>query len=95
VNLPAVPVEQTVADWARLDGCGPSPEVERVGADVRHVAYRGGHDGTGVDLYAVEGGGHVWPGARDVAVPMLGRTTHTIDATTLMIERWSVLQGRP
>jgi polyhydroxybutyrate depolymerase len=95
VNLPAVPVEQTLADWARVDGSAPSPAVERIGSDVRHVAYRGGRNGTSVDLYAVEGGGHVWPGARDVTVPLLGRTTHTIDATALMIERWSTLQRRP
>jgi polyhydroxybutyrate depolymerase len=95
VNLPAVPVEQVVADWARIDGCTGPPATTRIGPDVRHVVYAGGRDGTGVELYAVDGGGHVWPGARDVPAPVLGRTTHTIDATALIVERWSMLQGRP
>jgi polyhydroxybutyrate depolymerase len=89
VNLPAVPVEQTVADWAAIDGCPGPPTTTRIGLDVRHVVYAGGRDGTRVELYAVEGGGHVWPGARDAPAPVLGRTTHTIDATALIVDRFA------
>jgi len=93
VNLPALPVEQTAADWARVNGCDATPTVNRVGDDVRHIAYAARAGGPGVELFAVDGGGHVWPGARDVPVPMLGRTTHTISATAIVVERWSTIAG--
>jgi polyhydroxybutyrate depolymerase len=88
INLPAAPVEQTAADWARVGGCDAAPAETRVGADVRHLVYGRCARGATVELFAVDGGGHVWPGARDVAVPMLGRTTRTVDATAVILDRW-------
>jgi poly(3-hydroxybutyrate) depolymerase len=41
-------------------------------------------------LYVIEGGGHTWPGARDV--PRLGKTTHSIDAKSLI---WDFLAAHP
>ena len=38
-----------------------------------------------MQLYTVDGGGHTWPGARNVAGRRLGRVTDSIDASDLML----------
>jgi polyhydroxybutyrate depolymerase len=78
-----LPVEQVVADWAAHDGCAAMPIETRVG-DVRRLEYPGGVAGTTVVLYAVDGGGHTWPGGP--AVPRLGKTTTVIDASALIVD---------
>jgi polyhydroxybutyrate depolymerase len=40
--------------------------------------------------YKIEGGGHTWPGAADVA--LLGPTTHEIDATAIL---WDFFKSHP
>jgi len=76
-------VEAVVARWAVANGCGEAHRVATIGGDVRHVTYPSGGLGR-VELYAVQGGGHTWPGSVDVA--RLGATTHSIDATELMLD---------
>ena len=77
------PVETVVARWAAANGCTGSPQVTMVGADVRHVACTECTRGA-VELYIVQPRGHTWPGSVDV--PLLGATTHAIDATALMLD---------
>lgn len=76
-NIPAAP--DTVAAFARRYGCDREPAVERLGDDVEHRTY--GDCTADVEFYVIEGGGHTWPGAVDLAARGLGRTTQTIDAT--------------
>lgn len=76
-NIPAAP--DTVAAFARGYGCDDEPTVERLGDDVEHRRYEGCD--ADVEFYVIEGGGHTWPGAIDLAARGLGRTTQTIDAT--------------
>ncbi|MFL6204481.1 MAG: alpha/beta hydrolase family esterase [Acidimicrobiales bacterium] len=77
------PVIETSQDWAEQNGCDPDPVDERIGDDVIHRRWLG-CDAT-TDLYTVEGGGHTWPGARDVG--RLGHTTQAISATQII---WDV-----
>jgi polyhydroxybutyrate depolymerase len=77
------PVESVMTRWAVANGCTDPPQVAMIGTDVRHVVYPGSAHGA-AELYAVQRGGHTWPGSVDV--PMLGMTTHTIDATSLMLD---------
>lgn len=66
--------------WAARNGCSlPTLEV-RVSEHVRLFHYDG-CSAAAVELYVVEGGGHTWSGATDVA--RLGATTHEISATAL------------
>ena len=76
-SIPAAP--DTVAAFAARYGCGTEPAVERLGDDVEHRRYEGCE--ADVEFYVIEGGGHTWPGAVDLAARGLGRTTQTIDAT--------------
>lgn len=82
------PVESVMTRWAAANGCTDPPHVTMISADVRHVVYSGCSRGA-AELYTVQRGGHTWPGSVDV--PVLGATTHTIDATALMLDffaRW-------
>jgi polyhydroxybutyrate depolymerase len=54
------PTEQSVAAFAKLDGCAASPTVETAAA-YTHTAYAGCKNGAAVELYAVKGVGHMWP----------------------------------
>jgi len=55
-------VHYAMTFWAARDGCGLEPQVEQGGA-VIHESYSGCQPGLSVELLAVEGGGHAWPGA--------------------------------
>lgn len=81
---------ETIGFWAQVDRCG--------GARTRDIPDRA-HDGTHVSMhdfgrcglvqYEVQGGGHRWPGGRDLGFfvqQIVGPTTHAIDATTVMLD---------
>ncbi|MFQ5931897.1 MAG: polyhydroxybutyrate depolymerase, partial [Nitrospiraceae bacterium] len=53
------------------------------GTRVRRESYRDCSGGAEVILYAVEGGGHTWPGS-GFSSPSLGRTSQDISATELI-----------
>ena len=55
-------VAHAIDFWKRRDGCEGGPARERKGS-VIHDAYACA-DGTAVELYAIEGQGHAWPGGR-------------------------------
>lgn len=78
-------VEVNMPDWARQAGCSEEKDVERIEPDVERWVYRDCPSGFDVELYSVEGGGHAWPGS-PLDIPALGRTTDTIDATTLALD---------
>jgi polyhydroxybutyrate depolymerase len=54
-------VAGAVTFWVKQDGCSPAPQHEKV-AEASIDAYSGCKDGTGVTLYAINGGRHMWPG---------------------------------
>lgn len=80
----ATPADDVLSSWATYDGCTGGRQESQVATEVRLVEYGACAAGTLVKLYAVDGGGHTWPGAFDV--PSLGYTTHQINATDLI---WS------
>jgi len=55
------PVADAVAFWVKENGCAPSAKHEE-SKDVHIDIYSGCKDGTGVALYAIQGGRHLWPG---------------------------------
>jgi polyhydroxybutyrate depolymerase len=89
-NLPVPPVETSAENWARHDGCSLEPARSQVTEHVQAIAYSECNDDAAVVLYAVEGGGHTWPGSIDV--PRLGAVTAEIDATDLL---WEFFEAHP
>jgi polyhydroxybutyrate depolymerase len=77
------PVADTVAFWVKEDGCAVKPVHEET-AQLHTDKYASCKDGTAVELYAVQGGHHIWPG-----VPMSG---NSVPATELM---WSFFALHP
>ncbi|KAF5415518.1 MAG: hypothetical protein C5S48_05680 [Candidatus Methanogaster sp.] len=64
-----ISIEETVRYWVAHNNCSSSPEIiwesdkdSRDGTRVRREVYGEGRDETEVILYAIEGGGHAWPG---------------------------------
>jgi polyhydroxybutyrate depolymerase len=72
------------ANWAQRNRCGMNPTKTVVAADVTRLEYsRCAGDAT-VDLYTVQGGGHSWPGGKPLPESLVGSTSRSIDATSLM-----------
>jgi polyhydroxybutyrate depolymerase len=75
-----MPLRKCIAKWVEHNGCPPEPVVEELpdreddGTRVRRETYGPGKGGAEVILYLVEGGGHTWPGAPDLADKYLART---------------------
>ena len=80
--LPAI-TDWAVA-WAVRNGCPGDPQQEQVTEDVIRVWWEDCPAGADVQLYAVEGGAHGWPGS--TSSPVLLNTTDTISATDLIWE---------
>lgn len=83
--FPVRSVDAVMADWARHDGCDTGPRTAEVASDVERETWRGCDDDSRLETYVIDGGGHTWPGA-DFEVPVLGRTTSSIDATDLIVD---------
>jgi len=76
-------VASAVDFWRRHDGCGETARSEVDGA-VRRTIYSGCRGGSEVELVAIEGGGHSWPGG-DRLVRFLDPPSPALDATA---EAW-------
>ena len=82
-TFPSVP--GFMANWSRRNQCGPNPIETKVAADVTRFEYTNCADDADVVLYTLKGEGHQWPGGKRVAAEwMLGRYSHSIDATRQM-----------
>jgi polyhydroxybutyrate depolymerase len=55
------PVQDSVDQWAKLDGCPPQPQVVSNENGVKVERYGPGRDGSEVIFTTVEGNGHHWP----------------------------------
>lgn len=78
-------VQGFMANWSRRNQCGPNPIESAVAGDVTRFEYTNCADNADVVLYTVKGEGHQWPGGKRLAAEwMLGRYSHSIDATSQM-----------
>ena len=70
----------------RMDDVGPDtePVESSVAADVTRLEYTRCADDAAVVLYTVNGGGHSWPGGGPLPEWLVGSTSRSIDATSLM-----------
>ena len=78
--------------WARRNACEATPVESKVAADVTRRTYTNCAYDAAVVLYTVEGGGHTWPGGKPLPEWFVGRTTRSIDATSLM---WEFFREHP
>jgi polyhydroxybutyrate depolymerase len=80
----------SVPDWtarlARKNRCNLEPTDTRIAPDVRRLAYTDCQENADVVLYTLEGGGHTWPGGKQLAEWVAGRTIDDLSATKVMWE---------
>jgi len=86
----AAAAEDAVGDWSAHNGCTSGRQELQVDTEVRLIRYDACTAGATVELYAVGGGGHTWPGSFDI--PPAGYTTHQISATDRI---WAFFSGYP
>jgi polyhydroxybutyrate depolymerase len=86
-NIPA-----WTANWARRNRCSPVPIDAAVAANVVRRAYTGCADDADVQLYTLRGGGHNWPGGRQMLEWLCGPASDDVNATALM---WAFFQAHP
>ncbi|HEV2440831.1 MAG TPA: PHB depolymerase family esterase [bacterium] len=87
-------VADTVAFWARRDGCDgapvrttPAPIAPPDGTRVVRTAYERCARGTSVALYTIEGGGHTWPGGPQyLPVGLIGPASRQLNASEVIVE---------
>ena len=77
-------VRAFTASWARRNRCGANPLDSVVATDVTRLEYTNCADDAAVELYTIKGGGHTWPGGQPLPAWFVGRTSSTIDASSLM-----------
>ena len=83
-------VRAFTASWARRNRCGTNPVDSVVATDVRRLEYTKCADDAAVVLYTIKGGGHTWPGGQLLPEWFVGRTSNSIDASSLM---WQFFRG--
>lgn len=83
-----LPVITNIEDWARWDRCpGPARQRHLGVADhgARELTYGPCAAGTTVRLYALEDGGHTWPGGPQYLPSfIIGAATHVINASAIL-----------
>jgi len=87
------PVPERAAMWAVRNGCARDPAATPVTHDVTLVEFPC-PPGDEVELYRIADGGHSWPGSQlsGAVASIVGKTTMSIDATTLM---WDFFVAHP
>ncbi len=87
------PVNDTMAKWATRGRCPSSGATTTADDDVHHFAWRGCKGDTEVDIYAVVGGVHGWPGGGPMSPGRTSRTKNSpVDATALL---WKFFKEHP
>src|SRR6266542_4294048 len=77
-------VRAFTASWARRNRCRTNPVDSVVATDVTRLEYTQCADGAAVGLYTIKGEGHTWPGGQPLPEWFVGRTSNSIDASSLM-----------
>lgn len=83
--------------WARRNGCGSEPVVEHLkpfvddGTRIRRETWP--CNDVEVVLYAIEGGGHTWPGGLQyLPEAVIGRTSRNLNSSEVMWEHFKRLR---
>jgi polyhydroxybutyrate depolymerase len=85
-------VAESVKFWVNHNQCSSSPSISiepdkdpKDGTRVRREAYNQCREGMEVVLYAIEGGGHTWPGGHQYLPEwIIGKTSRDIDANEVI-----------
>ena len=85
-------VETWAANWARRNGCAPTPTDSLLRAGVRRRTYTRCANDAAVVLYTLYAVGHVWPGGAPLPEWFAGPNTAIVDASS---EMWAFFKQHP
>ena len=88
--FPSIP--EWTANWARRNRCARNPVESAAAPGVTRLEYIHCDDDASVMLYTIQGGGHTWPGGKPMPEWLVGPTSRSIDATSLM---WAFFREHP
>lgn len=91
-NEPFPDIETFTSAYARLNGCDAKSSVFFERDMVKATRFAHCAQNAEVVLYAIEDGGHTWPGGNPLPEKITGKTTQTINATELM---WEFFKSHP
>ncbi len=91
VDVDFASVADSIDFWVNFNGCDPAPQTNSF-ADVRYESYGGCVEDTAVDLYAIIGGKHAWPGSPGPGWPGGDEPTTTISASQII---WKFFAAHP
>jgi polyhydroxybutyrate depolymerase len=86
----SAPVHVWLEAWAAHNGCNAVPDVTYPRDSVRKETWADCEAGVEVTLYALEGGGHLWPGSAPGSIS--GTFDPLLDATEAI---WSFFEAHP
>jgi len=89
-KTPKPPVMDTIDFWIKRDGASPQPQVTRFGSITKRV-YAAANGSAEVVFYLIAGGGHAWPGGKQM-LSILDKPTMEISATQLI---WQFFAAHP
>jgi polyhydroxybutyrate depolymerase len=78
------PLEDTMQRWTTINGCAPTPVVERIADRYTHVLWGECMAGSSVEYYLTDDGGHSWPGG-DAGRPGVDPPSTAINANDLLL----------
>ncbi|HKQ98808.1 MAG TPA: hypothetical protein VJV75_13100 [Candidatus Polarisedimenticolia bacterium] len=96
-----ISVSRTISGWVERNGCYPVARSEALpdrdttdDSTVTRVRYLGCENGADVELYRINGGGHMWPDGFqwDVLFGQHGATNRDINGNTVM---WDFFRAHP
>jgi polyhydroxybutyrate depolymerase len=80
------------ANWAQRNRCGANPAESAAAADVSRREYTNCADGASVVFYTIKGGGHQWPGGKQLPEWWVGPESNSVAATSLL---WAFFREHP
>jgi polyhydroxybutyrate depolymerase len=90
LKMPFLSVPETLKIWIAANHCTAEPVVTDVpdkaddGTQVVRRTYLPSAEGAEIVVYAIEGGGHTWPGSPNPQLEFLGKTTLDISANDVI-----------
>ena len=87
VHVRLLSIEESIDAWVARDGCAGEPAVvalpdaEDDGTSVTRIRYASCASGDEVLYYAIQGGGHTWPGSATGGGAAVGRVSREISAS--------------
>ena len=92
-RLQQPPIEESLAEWRRMLGCGAKPNSDASGGGVEKIQFSECAEGGVVVEYFIDDMGHVWPGGKNrLPERLVGKPSDKLNATDVI---WDFFKSHP